>query len=301
MFQSLYNKIFKTQVHDLLNERIDSEINKVIEDIKYLSNIENLENFDKELFYKKLIKVYPASLQYIDKKYHTIESCEFAVDKIPELIKYTKYQTINMCKKAVCKKPFLIKYTFFETPEMVKKAIDYDHTLIEIIKNQTIDICRKVVSKDPFYFKFTNIQDIDMCKHACSIYPEYIKYCKVFDEELCLIVIRQEPKLIKYISKNMQTIQIVVELLTDPRLDITEILKYIRTDILKSLDISILYNFIYNNIDYDIDSPCCICLDDYVDGDMLTSTICGHYYHKYCLSLWLSNQNFCPMCNNTLI
>jgi len=55
MFQTLYNKLFKTQTQDLLNDRINEKINKVILDIKYLSNIENLENFDKELFYKKLV------------------------------------------------------------------------------------------------------------------------------------------------------------------------------------------------------------------------------------------------------
>jgi hypothetical protein len=301
MFQTLYNKLFKSQSKDLLDIRIDNEINKVIQDIKYLPNIESLENFDKELFYKKLTKIYPASFQYIDHKYHTLDMCEYVVNKIPEYIKYVKYQTIDMCKKAVDKKPFLIKYTTYETPDMVKKAIEYDHKLIENIKNQTLEVCRKVVSKDPYYFKFTKIQDIDMCKYACSRYPEYIKHCKVFDEELYIIVVSQDPYLIKYVNKSMQTNKIAIEVLNNSYVDITEVLKYIRTDILKNMDISLLYTFIYNSKDYYLNSPCCICLDDYVNGDILTNTICNHCYHKECLNIWLSKQNFCPMCNNIVV
>ena len=301
MFQSLYNKLFKTDTHDLINDAIDDEINKVIDDIKYLPNIEKLNNIDKNIFYTKLVKVYPASFQYIDQKYHTLEMCENIVNKIPEFIKYTKYQTVDMCKKAIYKKPYLIKYAIYKTPNMINKAIDYDHTLIQNIENQTLDICRKVVSKDPYYFKFTKIQDLEMCKYACSTYPQYIKLCNIVDEELALIVVAQDPYLIKYINKSIQTKKIAIQVLNNPILDITAVLKYIRTDILKSMDITVLYDFIYKNNEYNLNSPCCICLDDYIDGEILTNTICNHCYHKKCLDDWLAIQNFCPMCNNIVV
>ena len=301
MFQSLYNKLFKTHVYDISINQIDEEINKVIDDIKYLPNIEKLENFDKETFYNKLIKAYPASFQYIDQKYHTIELCEFVVNKIPDYIKYSKFQTIDMCKKAVYKKPYLIKYTIYKTPDMIKKAIDYDYKLIEFIDNQTLDICRKVVSKNPFYFKYTKIHDLEMCKYACSSYPEYIKLCKIVDEELAMIVLTQNPYLIKYINKDIQTNKIATEVLNNPIIDITSVLKYIRTDILKSFDIQVLYDFTYNNLEYNINSPCCICLEDYYDGELLTNTLCNHSYHKICLNAWLVNQKTCPLCNNIIV
>ena len=128
MFQALYNNFFKKEE---TNTRIDEELKKVINDIKYISVIETLDNFDKQLFYNKLTEVYPAAFSYIDQKYHTLNMCESVTNKIPDLIKYCKYQTIDMCKKVVNKKPQLIKYCIYKTPDMVRKAIDTDYKLIE--------------------------------------------------------------------------------------------------------------------------------------------------------------------------
>ena len=206
MFKTLYNNFFKRDEQDII---IQDEINKVINNINHLSNIETLNNFDKQTFYNRLIQVYPATFTYIDKKYHTIDMCEFITNKLPDLIKYCKYQTIDMCKKVVNKNPQLIKYCIYKTPDMISKAIDADYTLIEFINNQTLDICKQVVAKDPYYFKFTKIQNLDMCKFACSYYPEYIKFCKVFDEELFLLVLKNEPYMIQYINKDYQTKNII--------------------------------------------------------------------------------------------
>ena len=297
MFQTLYNNFFKRDEQDVI---IQEQINKVVRNITYLSVIETLDNFDKQTFYNKLVTAYPATFTYIDKKYHTINMCDFVTGKIPDLIKYCKYQTIDMCKRVVNKKPQLIKYCTYKTPDMVRKAIDSDYKLIEFIDNQTLDICRKAVSKDPYYFKFTKIQNLDMCKYACSHYPEYIQYCKVFDEELCLLVLEVEPYMIKYINKDIQTKDIIRCVLENPEVDISLIIKYMRTDLLKSFDISVLYDFIYKDTDILDSSSCCICLDDYIYDEKLTNTICCHTYHTKCLQDWLLLHNTCPLCNNII-
>ena len=297
MFQALYNNFFKKEE---TNTRIDEELKKVINDIKYISVIETLDNFDKQLFYNKLTEVYPVAFTYIDQKYQTLTICESVTNKIPDLIKYCKYQTIDMCKKVVNKKPQLIKHCIYKTPDMVRKAIDTDYKLIEFIENQTLDICKKVVAKDPYYFKFTKLHNLDMCKYACSHYPEYIQYCKVFDEELCLLVLEVEPYLIRYINKDNQTKKIVSCVLNNPEIDISIVLKYMRTDLLQALDISVLYDYIYKDSDIIDSSSCCICLDDYINNDKLTNTICCHTYHTKCLQDWLKLHNTCPLCNNVI-
>ena len=45
---------------------------------------------------------------------------------------------------------------------------------------------------------------------------------------------------------------------------------------------------------------CCICLDDYTQGDKLTNTICCHTYHTRCLQDWHVLHNTCPLCNNVI-
>ena len=84
MFQTLYNNFFKREEPDI---RLEEELSKVIKDIKHLSVIENLDNFNKDKFYDKLMQVYPAAFTYIDQKYHTLTMCESVTNKIPDLIK----------------------------------------------------------------------------------------------------------------------------------------------------------------------------------------------------------------------
>ena len=38
---------------------------------------------------------------------------------------------------------------------------------------------------------------------------------------------------------------------------------------------------------------CCICLEDIKCGFKLK---CGHYFHIYCITKWLKEDNSCPMC-----
>lgn len=46
-----------------------------------------------------------------------------------------------------------------------------------------------------------------------------------------------------------------------------------------------------------IDEPCNICMEDYINNDILKKLPCNHYYHKDCISKWLCNEKTtCPMC-----
>ncbi|KAK4770517.1 hypothetical protein SAY87_031049 [Trapa incisa] len=42
--------------------------------------------------------------------------------------------------------------------------------------------------------------------------------------------------------------------------------------------------------------PCCICQEDYNDGENLGILECGHDFHKDCIKQWLMNKNLCPIC-----
>ena len=42
---------------------------------------------------------------------------------------------------------------------------------------------------------------------------------------------------------------------------------------------------------------CAICVEDFVDGDILRVVPCGHSFHKECIDEWLINHsNVCPLC-----
>ncbi|KAG2575211.1 hypothetical protein PVAP13_7KG420800 [Panicum virgatum] len=47
--------------------------------------------------------------------------------------------------------------------------------------------------------------------------------------------------------------------------------------------------------------PCCICQEEYVDGDDLGSLDCGHDFHAGCIKQWLVLKNVCPICKSTAL
>ncbi|KAL6651517.1 hypothetical protein ACP70R_010442 [Stipagrostis hirtigluma subsp. patula] len=47
--------------------------------------------------------------------------------------------------------------------------------------------------------------------------------------------------------------------------------------------------------------PCCICQEEYVDGDDLGRLDCGHDFHSGCIKQWLVLKNLCPICKNTAL
>ncbi|XP_039054253.1 uncharacterized protein LOC120196530 [Hibiscus syriacus] len=44
--------------------------------------------------------------------------------------------------------------------------------------------------------------------------------------------------------------------------------------------------------------PCCICQEDYADGEELGKLGCGHEFHFNCIKEWLVRKNSCPICKN---
>nr|XP_043636107.1 probable E3 ubiquitin-protein ligase RHG1A [Erigeron canadensis] len=45
--------------------------------------------------------------------------------------------------------------------------------------------------------------------------------------------------------------------------------------------------------------PCCICQEEYKDGDDLGTLECGHDFHHGCVKQWLQQKNSCPICKST--
>ncbi|XP_077215443.1 putative E3 ubiquitin-protein ligase HIP1 [Tasmannia lanceolata] len=47
--------------------------------------------------------------------------------------------------------------------------------------------------------------------------------------------------------------------------------------------------------------PCCICQEEYVEGDGLGTLDCGHDFHAACIKQWLMQKNLCPICKTTAL
>ncbi|KAK4277464.1 hypothetical protein QN277_015462 [Acacia crassicarpa] len=45
--------------------------------------------------------------------------------------------------------------------------------------------------------------------------------------------------------------------------------------------------------------PCCVCQEEYNDGDEIGILDCGHDFHKDCVKQWLMHKNLCPICKTT--
>ncbi|KAA8531683.1 hypothetical protein F0562_006600 [Nyssa sinensis] len=48
-----------------------------------------------------------------------------------------------------------------------------------------------------------------------------------------------------------------------------------------------------------VEDPCCICQDEYIDGQELGKLDCGHEPHDFhfdCIKQWLLQKNSCPIC-----
>ena len=46
---------------------------------------------------------------------------------------------------------------------------------------------------------------------------------------------------------------------------------------------------------------CSICIDNYEDGNIITTLACNHSFHTECLKKWLKRKNECPCCKNTIV
>ncbi|XP_077211548.1 putative E3 ubiquitin-protein ligase HIP1 isoform X2 [Tasmannia lanceolata] len=47
--------------------------------------------------------------------------------------------------------------------------------------------------------------------------------------------------------------------------------------------------------------PCCICQEEYVEGDELGKLDCGHDFHAACIKQWLMQKNICPFCKTAAL
>ncbi|KAK8327932.1 hypothetical protein V6Z12_A11G216800 [Gossypium hirsutum] len=47
--------------------------------------------------------------------------------------------------------------------------------------------------------------------------------------------------------------------------------------------------------------PCCICQEDYANGEELGMLDCGHDFHFNCIKQWLVEKNSCPICRKTAL
>ncbi|ORX91876.1 hypothetical protein K493DRAFT_339083 [Basidiobolus meristosporus CBS 931.73] len=50
----------------------------------------------------------------------------------------------------------------------------------------------------------------------------------------------------------------------------------------------------------DEDAVCCICLEEYVDGEKLREMRCAHYFHVSCIDEWLQLNRTCPLCKRDM-
>lgn len=45
---------------------------------------------------------------------------------------------------------------------------------------------------------------------------------------------------------------------------------------------------------------CPICLEDYLEEDILRKMPCDHFYHQECIDQWLKNNSLCPVCKQNI-
>ncbi|CAN0854176.1 Putative RING-H2 finger protein ATL50, partial [Linum grandiflorum] len=49
------------------------------------------------------------------------------------------------------------------------------------------------------------------------------------------------------------------------------------------------------------ETDCSICLEEFKgEHECMVLTVCGHIYHRYCIDLWLTNNNHCPVCRGSV-
>lgn len=46
-------------------------------------------------------------------------------------------------------------------------------------------------------------------------------------------------------------------------------------------------------------TDCCICTDEYQQGDLTIELPCSHRYHVKCLEDWFNRQKYCPLCDQS--
>ncbi|KAG7020582.1 putative E3 ubiquitin-protein ligase RHG1A, partial [Cucurbita argyrosperma subsp. argyrosperma] len=47
------------------------------------------------------------------------------------------------------------------------------------------------------------------------------------------------------------------------------------------------------------EEPCCVCQEEYKEGEDIGMLDCGHKFHTQCIKQWLMQKNICPICKTT--
>ena len=47
---------------------------------------------------------------------------------------------------------------------------------------------------------------------------------------------------------------------------------------------------------FEADDTCTICLDPFLDGEMIQRLPCTHYFHAACVGKWIKTKKTCPLC-----
>ncbi|XP_062098678.1 probable E3 ubiquitin-protein ligase RHG1A isoform X2 [Humulus lupulus] len=47
--------------------------------------------------------------------------------------------------------------------------------------------------------------------------------------------------------------------------------------------------------------PCCICQEEYKEGEHIGTLECSHDFHTQCIKQWLTHKNLCPICKTTAL
>ncbi|KAH7846113.1 hypothetical protein Vadar_010124 [Vaccinium darrowii] len=47
------------------------------------------------------------------------------------------------------------------------------------------------------------------------------------------------------------------------------------------------------------EEPCCVCQEQYNEGEYIGTLDCGHEFHTSCIKQWLMHKNLCPICKKT--
>ncbi|CAH8390750.1 unnamed protein product [Eruca vesicaria subsp. sativa] len=49
----------------------------------------------------------------------------------------------------------------------------------------------------------------------------------------------------------------------------------------------------------DAEPSCCVCQEEYSEGEDMGTLECGHEFHSQCIKEWLKQKNLCPICKTT--
>lgn len=57
-----------------------------------------------------------------------------------------------------------------------------------------------------------------------------------------------------------------------------------------------------DNLSVDVSSACSICLDGFLENELMRKLPCEHVYHKACIDMWLTgHRNNCPLCRQQCV